>query len=239
MVDSVDNSYTRSRHARKIVKGWRKGLYYPHVDFHVTEVDKFLAHENQSQNRNPEERFDHIILDLPSPQQNFAAASEALRIDGSLLVWVPSVTQIIDAMKFVKEQNLPLWLDRVVEMGQGLTAGRTWDVRWTRIRSVDRKREKRGAFGADTANETTSDVDSESSAESATSDMDRSEGEPSSSPAETGPWQGQGEDNGLGVVCRPKVGDLIVGGGFLGIWKKTRVDAKVDGSWTSSHERKR
>jgi hypothetical protein len=31
------------------------------------------------------------------------------------------------------------------------------------------------------------------------------------------------KDEGWQMVCRPKVGDRIIGGGFVGVWKKQRA----------------
>ena len=218
----------RSRHAYRIVKGFRRGLYHQHVDFHVDEVSNFLE---QAQTRAESQSYNHIILDLPSPQDNFALASKVLRVGGSLLVWVPSITQVIDAVKLVKQQNLPLWLDQVVEMGQGYTSGRRWDVRLARIRSVDRERERAKdplteVLEARDSHDANIDLESESDRSASSARYDALDFLKDTVPRYSEDSVKEEEDKGWTMVCRPKVGEIIVGGGFLGVWKRTAI-----GSW--------
>lgn len=41
-------------------------------------------------------------------------------------------------------------------------------------------------------------------------------------PAEAKPVEGDDQVNDIEVVCRPRVGYRVAGGGFLGIWKKMK-----------------
>ena len=110
-------------------------------------------------------------------------------------------------------------------MGQGYTAGKRWDVRWARIRSVDREREKTEKLtqnaGAAEADNPAFSTNGESEVEPSNKYIESESGESLTSEPKA---EGNG-DPGLTIVCRPKVGEMVVGGGFLGIWKRTRTDS--------------
>jgi hypothetical protein len=117
-------------------------------------------------------------------------------VDGVLGVWCPSVSQIMVAIKKVRSAGLPLAVDKFVEFpgGAGLGAGlRRWDVRPAVIRSKAEEDDGEKKTPA----ETTED-----------------DGE---APAET--TKG-GDDEEEPFVCRPAVGDRIVGGGFFAMFRK-------------------
>ncbi len=47
IIHSIDSDGSRSRHAQKIVRHFRHGLYYSHVDFHVADVREWIARQQQ------------------------------------------------------------------------------------------------------------------------------------------------------------------------------------------------
>lgn len=126
---------------------------------------------------------------MPGPQEHIAAVSNALLPDGVLGVFCPSVTQIGDCLKVIRNAGLRLGKDMVVEfpphselVGAGL---RTWNVKYTAVRARVKEAE------AEAESEETS-TDGESA-----------------------------DDDGKEVlVCRPSVGERLVGGGFFGIFRK-------------------
>ncbi|KAI7975090.1 hypothetical protein EIK77_002113 [Talaromyces pinophilus] len=92
-------------------------------------------------------------------------------------------------------------MERVVELGMGISGGRLWDVRM----AVKKSRADPSSWikeGRDDAEQsTTEETDSvESGSTSTVSEQEST------------------QDNVL--VCRPKVGSKIVGGGFVGIWRR-------------------
>ncbi|KAI6905022.1 hypothetical protein KC355_g19050 [Hortaea werneckii] len=110
----------------------------------------------------------------------------------------------------VKEDGIPVVLDRVIELGvNGGTGGREWDVRAVKPRA-QHKKSSIGA-GEDGSGSEDSGVDG------ASDDMQESRASNGREEADEGP-----KDDGWKMVCRPKVGDSIIGGGFLGIFKKQR-----------------
>lgn len=88
-------------------------------------------------------------------------------------------------------------MDRVVELGAGISGGRQWDVRFAVKKS-----------SADPS----SWAKRSDAAEGAAPGENADEAVPV--PPEEAP-----RDDGV-LVCRPKVGNRIVGGGFVGVWRR-------------------
>jgi tRNA A58 N-methylase Trm61 len=65
IVHTLDISKKHSKHASKIVEGFRHGLYAANVDFHVGDVSDWIA--SQKSSRNTEDPFlSYVFLDLPN-----------------------------------------------------------------------------------------------------------------------------------------------------------------------------
>lgn len=141
---------------------------------------------------------------MPGPDKHLEALSNALLPDGVLGVFCPSVTQIGDCLKNIKKLGLWLGKDMVVEfpphaelVGAGL---RGWNVKYTVVRA----RAKEAAA-----------ADMESMAEEAPVTETSAVGGEGASEEE------EEEEGGREVlVCRPSVGERLVGGGFFGIFRK-------------------
>ena len=206
VIHSIDISAKYSAHAQKVLHGFRKGLYSGNVDFHVGDVGSWIADALLQRDNQP--FLSHVTLDLPSADAHLGCVSRALVADGTLIVFNPSITQIADCAKKVKEDHLPLDLERVIELGvNGGSGGREWDLRFTRPRVQQSTVSERVSNPSpDTIEEATPNESvTEDALEPATNDE---------SAEEHRPWS---------IVCRPKVGDRIVGGGFLGVWKRKRL----------------
>ena len=190
IIHTLDISGEYQAHAQKVVKNFRSGMYFPHVDFHVSTINDYLTSRLKETNGAP--FLDHAILDLPSTHSYLEIISKALKPDGTLITFCPSITQINQCVLLAKEEGMPLFLERVLEVGAGVgVGGREWDVRPVKPRAVLKAQEAAKA-----------------AEEEATSAMDNTT---ESLPA---------KDEGWELVCRPKVGIRVAGGGFLGLWKK-------------------
>jgi len=135
----------------------------------------------------------HVILDMPSAHQRIPHVAPVLRRDGILAVFMPSVTQIGDCVQLIRQQRLPFVMDRVVELGMGISSGRFWDVRM----AVKKSRADPSTWTRDTDSEASDEEESQS--ESAESES---------------------ENDDSVLVCRPKVGLKVAGGGFVGFWRR-------------------
>lgn len=198
VVHTLDISGKHSKHAKKIVEGFRHGLYAGNVDFHVGDISQWIA--SQKVTRQTEEPFlNHVFLDLPDADTHLANVAPALRVDGLLAVFNPSITQIAQCVEKIREEKLPYLLDRVVELGASTI--REWDVRAVRPRSTLRKAN---------VNES-SDTSDEGSIDPVKSQEARDDELAEALATEEERWA---------MVCRPKAGQMVVGGGFLALWRR-------------------
>ncbi|OHE97389.1 tRNA (Adenine-N(1)-)-methyltransferase [Colletotrichum orchidophilum] len=182
ILHTLDVNPTSSRMAHGLVRHFKRGLYISDVDFHVCTIRSYLS-SRLSQN-DGEAFLSHVILDLPASQDYADIAVKALQPDGKVIIFFPSITQILDFVVWAKDTEQPLVLDRVVElqtstsgddMFQDGTGGRNWDVKVVNIRKAIEKGETGAAA--------------------------------------------------RGIVCRPKVGSRIVGGGFVAVFSKLLLTA--------------
>jgi tRNA (adenine57-N1/adenine58-N1)-methyltransferase len=214
VIQTLDCNITHSRHAQKVVRNFRHGIYYPHVDFHVGSIVQYLTSRLATSDQKP--FLDHAILDLPNTQEYLEIVKKALKPNGTLITFCPSITQINTSVMLVKEKSMPLFLEKVVEVGAGIgVGGREWDVRPVKPRAL-MKSEAEALAKAQAAEEIVEDAEGES--QDPEGDQDKnSTGEvdevSSFQPADP-------QETGLEMVCRPKVGGRISGGGFLGSWRR-------------------
>ena len=200
VIHTLDQSSVYSAHAQKTVKNFRRGMYFPNVDFHVSSIEDYISGRMSTSDQ---PFLDHAILDLPSTDLYLHIVGKALKSNGSLVTWCPSITQINKCVAQVKQEMMPLLLERVIEVGLGLSGGREWDVRMVRPRALSMATPAFKTQGAD-AEAAEPAVHSEEEVPIS--------GEPAVQPAV--------QDSGWEMVCRPKVGLKIAGGGFIGLWRK-------------------
>jgi tRNA (adenine57-N1/adenine58-N1)-methyltransferase len=239
-----------AEHAEQVVKGFRQGLYANNVDFHTGTPDQFFQRirdkrigskssssmaksypdsvlaassaAESSTNPSPSSPeitsptaeyipvqstlspfLSHIIIDTPHSHAHIEQASKYLIPDGKIIIFNPSITQIGDCTETIKRLNLPLVPETVLELGQGISGGRVWDVRAVLPRHVEREAEKaRKKEVVEIVRQEESD---------ALSDLEAVEEEAIKKAV---------DEQNFVMVCRPKVGRMIVGGGFVGVWRK-------------------
>jgi tRNA (adenine57-N1/adenine58-N1)-methyltransferase catalytic subunit len=200
VIHTLDISPAFSKYAQSIVRKFRRGVYYHNIDFHVGTIPEYLSSRLTS---TLEPFLEHTILDLPNPQEHLETVGQALKSNGSLIVFCPSITQIADCVKVIQEKRLPFHLESVLELGAGAgVGGREWDVRLVKPRTV--LRAEAGATKAEEQSEAGSGLDSASNGKS-----------PSN----------MSKESGWAMVCRPKVGSIVTGGGFLGLWRRMSVNS--------------
>ncbi|KAF2032207.1 S-adenosyl-L-methionine-dependent methyltransferase [Setomelanomma holmii] len=198
IVHTLDVSSKHSKHARKIVAGFRDGIYARNVDFHVGDVSDWIA--DQKSRRKTEEPFlSHVFLDLPNAESHLTNVAPVLHVNGILAIFNPSITQIAGCVEAIREQKMPYLLDQVIELGAGTI--REWDVRAVRPRATLKKAEAR-----------------ESPSLGGEEEVDPIEGQ-AARDGELAEALAQTEEK-WAMVCRPKAGQQVVGGGFLGLWRR-------------------
>ncbi|KAL4989136.1 S-adenosyl-L-methionine-dependent methyltransferase [Aspergillus falconensis] len=211
IIHTVEVSPIFSRHAEKLIRGFRRGIYAGNIDFYVGRVENWVSDQikkNSSQSQPFQPFLTHAILDMPSAHLRIPHVASVLKPHGILAVFMPSVTQITECAMYIRKQGIPLELDKVVELGTGISGGRTWDVRFAVKKS-------KADPGWDSANGPSG---SEAVVEESGSESVGGEGE---GPAQAGPVANAKEEPVL--VCRPLAGQLIGAGGFVGIWRKLHI----------------
>ncbi len=209
IIHSVDISKVYSEHAESIVRGFRRGLYAGSVDFYVARVEDWISSQIRLRKGYSNSAVDpflsYAILDMPSANQQLATVAPVLRSDGIVAIFMPNISQIAECEKAACDLKLRLSLEKVVELGTGISGGRLWDVRYTKVRNKDNTRA--------TVDEPV--VEPNSDDDEASSEDNENQGKDSV-------HQELREKEEMVLVCRPKVGDRIVGGGFVGVWRKMK-----------------
>ena len=225
VIHTLDVSSAHSLHARWVVGGFKRGIYAGNVDFGVGDVSAWIDQQLTTRNLDtnpPTNRtfLSHIILDLPGSHQHIAKAASVLDVDGVLLIFNPSITQITSCVEMIRREKLPLILDRVVELGAGMTGGRLWDIRAVRPRAATRAEKERQQINSDDGEESEATSGAEIAGQDERTNLKtipEADGANGQSSGAVEP-----EQAGLAMICRPKVGNRVVGGGFVGVWRKMR-----------------
>ncbi|EER24284.1 hypothetical protein CPC735_056540 [Coccidioides posadasii C735 delta SOWgp] len=209
IIHTVEISAKHSAHAEKIIRGFRRGMYAGNIDFYVASVENWIEEQTRRRNRSLfsgtlEPFLSYAILDMPSAHLRIPHVSPILKVDGVLAVFMPNVTQIGDCVKIINDKRLPLVLEKAVELGTGISSGRLWDIRMAVRRSRPVKtKEAEQPTGGENGEESSGEV-----SESKTQDV------------YTSALAGEPQAGDPVLVCRPKVGERIVGGGFVGLWRR-------------------
>ena len=213
IIHTLDISAKHSLHAQKVIRSFRRGVYYGHIDFHTGEVQEFLSRPEIA--AKPKQFLNHVVLDMPAANKCIAEVAYRLKVNGTLLVFNPSVTQIVECLMTIRELKMPLRLESVVELAAGSAGGREWDVRVARIR---KPRNAPGTTGDGAAAE--------------------NKGMMLRMYEWFGQWalgvnpisNGVDEPKSEGLVCRPKAGDRVSVGGFVGIWRRVKENEMEEAS---------
>ena len=210
VVHSVEISPVYSRHAeKKVVAGFRRGLYSPHVDFHVANVNEWI--DRQLEGRDHEPFLSYVFLDMPSCHRYMGKIASAMKKDALVAVFAPSITQIAECVREVKANELPLRMEKALELGDGISNGRLWDVRLTAQKANDPIDESH-------ITNTREDAKGEPILEQAGSQSDQAPSSPIEEEERSLP--SLGASGAPVMVCRPKVGERVIGGGFVGLWRR-------------------
>lgn len=214
IIHTVDVSPKFSALAEKNVRGFRRGIYAGDADFYVGPVENWVAQQKQQRKKTGlaslsggstvEPFLSHVILDMPSSNLRIPHVTPVLKRDGLLVVFMPSITQIGECLQMIREQRLPLVQEKVIELGSGISGGRLWDVRFaTKKSGAD---PSSWVAPSDAEGSSTAEAEEQSSASDTASEVPTTEEAPK-----------EGESV---LVCRPKVGVRIQGGGFVAVWRR-------------------
>jgi len=169
-------------------------MYLPNIDFHVGSIEEFIS-KRVSESDRP--FLDHAILDLPDAHHYFEILAKALKPNGTLITWCPSITQVNKCVTLVKAQRMLFLLDKVIESGNG---SREWDVTPVKPRALWKSQDPHiAASDKEVLKAISKPKEGHSLLEGTVSN-----------------------DDGWEMVCCPKRGIRVVGGGFIAVWQKMK-----------------
>ncbi|KAL8737865.1 MAG: hypothetical protein Q9181_001268 [Wetmoreana brouardii] len=203
VIHTVEVSPKYSELAVRNISGFCRGMYMRNIEFHISDVSEWIDQQMQTRSQKP--FLSHAILDLPASCSHIEKTARALHVDGKLLVFNPSITQINSVVGLVKTKSLPLQLEKVVEIGPAMTGGRPWNVHFVKPRALIKQQSEREMADIDTNVEVAAEGKGQTS-------RDKTDGEGDST-----------DDGGWEMVCRPRPGDRVSGGGFVALWSKNRI----------------
>lgn len=125
IIHTLDASVNHSAHAQTVLEKFRNGVYRRNVEFHVGTIGAYLGSRLADTSGVPV--LSHAILDLPDTHDYLKIVSDALKPNGKLVAFCPSITQINTCVLHIKDHKIPMYLDQVLELGSA--GGREWDVR--------------------------------------------------------------------------------------------------------------
>lgn len=217
VVHTLDISELHSRHAQKTIGNFRGGMYLHNIEFHSGTIQNYLEPRIASE----PPFLDRAILDLPNTHLHLSIVSQALKENATAVTFCPSITQVNACVELAKEQDLLLFLESVLEIGGSIgVGGREWDVRRVKVRTP---RDGRGpVMTAEQSPPMAVTEESSTESEVVVSNENPDVVELISPPGITNGDNGSdGEPvDRWEMVCRPKVGVRVVGGGFVGLWRK-------------------
>ncbi len=111
-VVSVEAKNRHQQQARVNVESFQA---LDNIDWRLGELNEFQFNDGE---------FGAIALDMMEPWLVLEGIVASLRLDGSLVCYLPNITQVVFLLEFIAENKLPLAQVRTVEASL-----RTWDVR--------------------------------------------------------------------------------------------------------------
>lgn len=135
VLHTLDRNPKHSRAAHKLIRQFRRALYFPAIDFHVGSIDDYLSSRLEHTDGQP--FLSHAILDLPSAHEHASSVIKALHPNGRLIVFTPSISQIADFQAWALRTGQPIRHERAIELAVSTTAdgtrdtggGKEWDVK--------------------------------------------------------------------------------------------------------------
>lgn len=137
ILHTLDRKSSHSRSAHSLVRRFRRAIYLPTVDFHVSPsiADYILPRLSSRQDR---PFLSRAVLDLPAAEDHAEPVVRALRPAGLLVVFSPSISQIASFHAWSVGTRQPLRLERVAELPTSGSAeqgvhdcegGRAWNLK--------------------------------------------------------------------------------------------------------------
>ncbi|GAV29334.1 hypothetical protein PMKS-002816 [Pichia membranifaciens] len=166
VLHTIDCNGSHSITGKRTVKGFRRGMYLDNIEFHVSDSPsqwvsspegqdwletELVSKKEQALEYDPDEPdafLSGVFLDMPNYHGEMVKLAPYIKSGGFIIVFCPSITQIIDAIDAIAEENvrlsqldpptsLHLEHERTVQLLDGAGGGlKEWDTRRTLIRAT-------------------------------------------------------------------------------------------------------
>ncbi|GMM47009.1 hypothetical protein DAPK24_035840 [Pichia kluyveri] len=166
VLHSVDCNKNHSITGKRTVKGFRRGMYSNDIEFHVADspfdwinseeglswVEREVVSKREKNleydSDEPKAFLSGVFLDMPGYHEHMIKLAPYVKTNGFIIVFCPSITQIIDAIDAIVEENerlskldiptsLHLEHEKTVQLLDGAGGGlKEWDTRRATIRST-------------------------------------------------------------------------------------------------------
>ena len=166
VLHTIDCNGSHSITGKRTVKGFRRGMYLDNIEFHVSDSPsqwvsspegqdwletELVSKKKQTLEYDPDEPdafLSGVFLDMPNYHGEMVKLAPHIKSGGFIIVFCPSITQIIDAIDAIAEENvrlsqldpptsLHLEHERTVQLLDGAGGGlKEWDTRRTLIRAT-------------------------------------------------------------------------------------------------------
>ncbi|ODV84683.1 hypothetical protein CANARDRAFT_28844 [[Candida] arabinofermentans NRRL YB-2248] len=152
VLHSIDCNPKHSKTGSKTVKEFKNGMYANDVEFHLSESPTtWLQNESQSWvelSRDKDEQqlefedknafLSGVFLDMGGFEKQLPECAKHLKLDAPLVIFCPSVTQVMDAVRIVDETpEMNLQFVKTVQLLDGAGGGlKEWDTRKAVIRAT-------------------------------------------------------------------------------------------------------
>lgn len=166
VLHTIDCNGSHSITGKRTVKGFRRGMYLNNIEFHVSDSPsnwilspegqdwletELVSKKEQNLEYDPDESkafLSGVYLDMPNYHEEMVKLAPYVKCGGFIIVFCPSITQIIDAIEAIAEENqrlselnpptsLHLEHERTVQLLDGAGGGlKEWDTRRTFIRAT-------------------------------------------------------------------------------------------------------
>lgn len=131
ILHTVDCNESNIARAKKIVKGFRRGIYYDNIEFHLAEGPSQWIQSTSF----TDAFLDGCFLDMPEPELHLQTISKYLKPGAPILIFQPSVTQFFPILEVTKKVGFSCVSISEMAGNGGL---REWDLRKVHVEEQEK-----------------------------------------------------------------------------------------------------
>lgn len=160
VLHSIDCNQSHSSQGKETLQNFQRGIYAQNVEFHLSDspsewIKSEEAHDWSvksitSDSANGSAWLDGVFLDMPAYHNHMVDLCKQLKLDGKIVTFCPSISQIMDGVKAIDEANLVESLftsegqlpckmihERTIQLLPGMGGGlQEWDTRLAKIKAT-------------------------------------------------------------------------------------------------------